>query len=104
MSEEPDESQKTEEPSEKKLADARRKGDVPTSREVATAASIAAAAILVSFAAPPIARKFIAAAGPSMFGVDSFEEIPNLKDMESIFEGPKYAKWNSFRESVFCRK
>ncbi|MBO9418550.1 MULTISPECIES: type VI secretion system contractile sheath large subunit [Stappiaceae] len=46
---------------------------------------------------------FIAAASPAMFGVDTFEEIPNLKDMESIFEGPKYAKWNSFRESEDSR-
>ncbi|WP_319531160.1 type VI secretion system contractile sheath large subunit [uncultured Cohaesibacter sp.] len=46
---------------------------------------------------------FIAGASPAMFGVDSFEEIPNLKDMTSIFEGPKYAKWNSFRESEDAR-
>lgn len=46
---------------------------------------------------------FIAGAAPSMFGVDTFEEIPNLKDMESIFEGPKYAKWNGFRESEDSR-
>ena len=46
---------------------------------------------------------FIAGADPSMFGVESFEEIPNLKDMESIFEGPKYAKWKSFRESEDAR-
>lgn len=45
----------------------------------------------------------IAAASPAMFGVDTFEEIPNLKDMTSIFEGPKYAKWNSFRESEDAR-
>jgi len=38
-----------------------------------------------------------------MFGVESFEEIPNLKDMESIFEGPTYAKWKSFRESEDSR-
>lgn len=46
---------------------------------------------------------FIAAAGPQFFGVDSFEEIPNLKDLKSIFEGPRYAKWNSFRESEDSR-
>jgi type VI secretion system protein ImpC len=45
----------------------------------------------------------IAGAAPEMFGVDNFEEIPNLKDMESIFEGPKYAKWKSFRESEDSR-
>lgn len=46
---------------------------------------------------------FIAGASPAMFGVDTFEDIPNLKDMESIFEGPKYAKWNSFRDSEDAR-
>jgi type VI secretion system protein ImpC len=42
---------------------------------------------------------FIAGAGPEFFGLDSFEGMPNLKDLESIFEGPQYAKWQSFRES-----
>ncbi len=61
MSDEQDESQKTEEPSEKKLTDARRKGDIPTSREVATAAGIGAAAALMAFAAPPVASRFTSA-------------------------------------------
>ena len=42
---------------------------------------------------------FIAGAGAEFFGLDSFEGMPNLKDLESIFEGPQYAKWQSFRES-----
>lgn len=42
---------------------------------------------------------FIAGAGPQFFGLDSFDGMPNLKDLESIFEGPQYAKWQSFRES-----
>jgi type VI secretion system protein ImpC len=42
---------------------------------------------------------FIAGAGPEFFGLDSFDGMPNLKDLESIFEGPQYAKWQSFRES-----
>ncbi len=45
----------------------------------------------------------IGAASPSMFGVDKFEEVANLKDLASIFQGPKYAKWNSFRESEDSR-
>lgn len=45
----------------------------------------------------------IAAASPEFFGVDRFEQLPNLKDLQSIFEGPKYAKWNSFRESEDSR-
>ncbi|MBT8341752.1 MAG: type VI secretion system contractile sheath large subunit [Desulfatitalea sp.] len=46
---------------------------------------------------------FIAAAGPQFFGVDSFRELPNLKDLHSIFEGPQYTKWQSFRESEDAR-
>lgn len=46
---------------------------------------------------------FIAAAGPQFFGVDSFNELPNLKDLHSIFEGPQYTKWQSFRETEDAR-
>jgi type VI secretion system protein ImpC len=46
---------------------------------------------------------FIAAAGPQFFGEDSFEKLPNLKDLKSIFEGPQYIKWQSFRESEDSR-
>jgi len=46
---------------------------------------------------------FIAAAGPEFFGLDSYEGLPNLKDLKSIFEGPQYAKWRSFRESEDSR-
>lgn len=46
---------------------------------------------------------FVAAAGPQMFGVDDFQELPKLKDLESIFEGPQYTKWNSFRDSPDSR-
>lgn len=46
---------------------------------------------------------FIAAAGAGFFGVESYEQLPNLKDLSSIFEGPQYAKWNSFRESEDSR-
>lgn len=46
---------------------------------------------------------FISAAGPEFFGVESFEELPNLKDLKSIFEMPQYAKWRGFRESEDSR-
>ena len=46
---------------------------------------------------------FIGGVSPKMFGIEKFEELPNLKDLESIFEGPKYAKWRSFRESEDSR-
>jgi type VI secretion system protein ImpC len=42
---------------------------------------------------------FIAGAGAEFFGLDSYDGMPNLKDLESIFEGPQYAKWQAFRES-----
>jgi type VI secretion system protein ImpC len=45
----------------------------------------------------------IASAGPQMFGVEKYEDIANLKDLQSIFDGPKYAKWNSFRETEDAR-
>ncbi|GJE40241.1 type VI secretion system contractile sheath large subunit [Methylobacterium persicinum] len=45
----------------------------------------------------------IAAAGPDMFGVERYDEIAGLKDLDSIFEGPRYAKWNSFRETEDAR-
>lgn len=46
---------------------------------------------------------FIAAAGPQFFGVDDFKGLPQLKDLKSIFEGPQYTKWQSFRESEDAR-
>ena len=46
---------------------------------------------------------FIAAASPKFFGEDSFLDLPNLKDLHSIFESPTYAKWQSFRESEDAR-
>ena len=46
---------------------------------------------------------FIAAAGPGFLGIDSFEELPCLKDIKAVFEGPRYAKWRSFRETDDAR-
>lgn len=46
---------------------------------------------------------FIASAGKSFFGVDSWEELPNLKDLKSIFEMPQYTKWRGFRENEDSR-
>ena len=46
---------------------------------------------------------FIAAAGPKFFGEESFDSLPNLKDLKSIFEAPQYAKWRAFRESEDAR-
>jgi type VI secretion system protein ImpC len=46
---------------------------------------------------------FFAAAGSEFFGLDNFKGIPNLKDLKSVFEGPQYIKWQSFRESEDAR-
>jgi type VI secretion system protein ImpC len=46
---------------------------------------------------------FVAAAGPSFFGMQDFNGLPQLKDLKSIFEGPQYGKWQSFRESEDSR-
>ncbi len=46
---------------------------------------------------------FIAAAGPKFFGLDSYQGLPNLKDLKSIQEGPQYTKWQGFRESEDSR-
>lgn len=46
---------------------------------------------------------FISNASPKFFGEDSFLPLPNLKDLKSLFEGPQYAKWQSFRESEDAR-
>jgi type VI secretion system protein ImpC len=46
---------------------------------------------------------FFASAGPQFFGNADFLKLPNLKDLKAIFEGPQYAKWQSFRESEDSR-
>ena len=42
---------------------------------------------------------FVASAGPEFFGIDDFNELPKVKDLESHFEGPDYVKWQSLRDS-----
>ncbi|WP_153100025.1 type VI secretion system contractile sheath large subunit [Paraburkholderia hayleyella] len=46
---------------------------------------------------------FISAAGPAFFGVESFSELPNLKDLSAVFEMPQFTKWNAFRQSEDAR-
>jgi type VI secretion system protein ImpC len=46
---------------------------------------------------------FMAAAGAQFFGLEDFSGLPGLKDLKSIFEGPQYIKWQSFRESEDSR-
>ncbi len=45
----------------------------------------------------------ISSVGPEFFGISSFEELPNIKDVKAIFESPKYTKWRSLRESEDAR-
>jgi type VI secretion system protein ImpC len=46
---------------------------------------------------------FLCNASPEMFGEKSFLPLPQLKDLKSLFEGPQYARWQSFRESEDSR-
>ncbi|VFQ44896.1 type VI secretion system contractile sheath large subunit [Desulfoluna butyratoxydans] len=46
---------------------------------------------------------FIGAVAPSMFGLDSFAGLSQIKDLRSLFEGPQYARWKSLRESEDAR-
>src|SRR5689334_1846819 len=46
---------------------------------------------------------FFAAAGPSFFGLKDYLNLPNLKDLKALFEGPQYTKYNSFRETQDSR-
>src|SRR5262249_54417494 len=46
---------------------------------------------------------FIAAAAPTMFGMDRFTELANPRDMAKIFQSVEYAGWKSFRESEDSR-
>lgn len=64
--------------------------DVKTLQYVASVASISHA-------------PFIAAAGPKFFGLESFTGLPDLKDLKDHFEGPQFAKWQSFREQEDAR-
>lgn len=46
---------------------------------------------------------FVAAASPSFFGLDDFEQLPQLKQLDAIFDGPQYMKWRGLRESDDAR-
>ncbi|CAM2836819.1 type VI secretion system contractile sheath large subunit [Moritella viscosa] len=46
---------------------------------------------------------FISSVSAKFFGVDSYEELPNLKDLKSVFEGPQYTKWRGLREHEDAR-
>jgi type VI secretion system protein ImpC len=68
----------------------------PSAPDVALLANIAAVATMAH--AP-----FFASAGAAFFGGKDYSNLPNLKDLKSIFEGPQFAKWNAFRETEDAR-
>ena len=42
---------------------------------------------------------FMAAAAPTVMGMDSWQELANPRDVAKIFSSPEYAAWRSLRES-----
>lgn len=42
---------------------------------------------------------FIAGAGASLLGMDSYQELQNPRDLAKKFTGPEYAAWRSLRDS-----
>ncbi len=42
---------------------------------------------------------FISAADPSMFNLDSWQDLANPRDISKLFSTPEYAAWRSFRDS-----
>ena len=46
---------------------------------------------------------FFAAVSPKFFNLEDYNNLPNLKDIKSILEGPQYSKWQGFRESEDSR-
>src|SRR2546428_71837 len=46
---------------------------------------------------------FIAGAGPTLFQMESWQELSNPRDLTKIFSTPEYAAWRSLRESEDAR-
>ena len=76
MAEEQDQSQKTEEPTQKRLDEARSKGQVATSRELNNALMLGAAALFVAVLAPTMARDIAGILGPFIASPHSFTAAP----------------------------
>jgi type VI secretion system protein ImpC len=58
---------------------------------------------LISNVAAGAFAPFISAAGPGMFGFDSYTELAKPRDLAKIFETSDYMKWRSFRDSEDAR-
>jgi flagellar biosynthesis protein FlhB len=89
MSEE-DKSSKTEEPTEKKLSDQRKKGNVPSSKEVGTMVSVFSLMIIVMFILPNAGPQFATALG-RLFELAGTSEIASgregLEDAKELTGG-----------------
>ncbi|MDR3162667.1 MAG: type VI secretion system contractile sheath large subunit [Helicobacteraceae bacterium] len=46
---------------------------------------------------------FIAGAGPKFFGINSFNGLPDLKDLSDVLSSPQFAGWRGFRENEDSR-
>jgi type VI secretion system protein ImpC len=46
---------------------------------------------------------FISSAGPKFFGLESFEGLPDLKDIQDVMSSPQFAAWRGFRENEDSR-
>ena len=46
---------------------------------------------------------FLSAASPKLFGLDSYTDLAQPRDLAKIFDTPEYAPWRSFRESEDAR-
>jgi type VI secretion system protein ImpC len=45
----------------------------------------------------------LANASPKFFGEESFEGLPRMRDLKSLFELPQYLRWRAFRDSEDAR-
>lgn len=46
---------------------------------------------------------FLSSVSPEFFGLNSFTELPGIRDVAAIFEGPSYTKWRNLRDSDDAR-
>jgi type VI secretion system protein ImpC len=49
--------------------------------------------------AAAIHAPFISGTAPSLFQMESWQELSNPRDLTKIFTTPEYASWRSLRES-----
>lgn len=46
---------------------------------------------------------FISGTAPQMFGLDTYGDLPNMRDLKDVFEGAKFAAWRGFRDEADAR-